>query len=80
MVLVLLCFRRAFARCEPGYQHSFFTYLFFAKRQGLYLCIKKTLARPDIRIRIRRSIIRIRINETVISPIIRIAAHEQGHR
>lgn len=43
------------------------------------LSAKKTLARPDIRIRIRRSIIRIRINETVISPIIRIAAHEQGH-
>jgi hypothetical protein len=53
--------------------------LFFAQWQGFYLH-KKTLARPDIRIRIRRSIIRIRINETRISPIIRITAHEQGRR
>ncbi len=59
------------------------TYCHFLPRGRAFICMKnyyKTLARPDIRIRIRRRVIRIRISETRISTIIRITAPNQGHR
>jgi hypothetical protein len=39
---------------------------------------KIALLRPDIRIRIRRRIIRIRVTETCIRTIIRIAAEQES--
>lgn len=47
---------------------------FFAKRQGHYPVLKKTLVSADIRIRIRRTVIRIRRNEARSRTVIRITA------
>ena len=54
--------------------------LFFAKRQGLTFCKKIALLRPDIRIRIRGRIIRIRVTEACIRAIIRIAAEQESRK